>query len=88
MVPINDTEDIKRLIESVEPENRKNIKGFMIGRAALENPDCFLEINKSLGGFGFIARSIKEIKAEFNGLCNEHIPKEIYLRMIGEKVFG
>jgi len=71
---IKTPEDARKLIESVLPENKKNIKGFMIGREALKNPNCFSEIKKSP----------KEIKAEFNELCKQHMPKAIYLATIKE----
>ena len=73
---IKNLEDAKKLIETITPENRKNIKGIMIGRESLKNPDCFSKIS----------RNHQEIKAEFSELCKQHMPKEIYLKTIGEKV--
>ncbi len=78
---IINSEDISKLIKSIAPENRKNIRGVMLGRAALKNPDCFLEINKDKVG-----RSSKEMSKEFSELCKEHMPKEIYLKTIKESI--
>ncbi|MBI5064778.1 tRNA-dihydrouridine synthase family protein [Candidatus Woesearchaeota archaeon] len=78
-------EDIKRLIESIAPENRKNIKGVMLGRAAMKNPDCFSEINRNFEGTPFVHRNKEEIKKEFNELCKQHMPQEIFLKTIEEK---
>jgi tRNA-dihydrouridine synthase len=83
---IKNSEDIKKLIECIDPENRKNIKGVMLGREALKNPDCFLEINRIFNNSQFISRNLKEIKTEFNELCKQHMPKSIYLTTIKEKV--
>jgi tRNA-dihydrouridine synthase len=71
---IKNSEDFTKLIETVALENRKNIKGFMLGREALKNPDCFSEIS----------RSPREIKAEFITLCKQHTPKAIYIETIKE----
>jgi len=75
---IKNSDDIKKLMEAISPENKKNIKGVMIGREALKNPDCFFEINK-------IVTLGRDLKAEFNALCKEHMPKPIYLETIKEK---
>ena len=77
-------QDAKRLIENVSPENRKNIKGIMLGRQALINPDCFIEINRLFNGLQSSSRSSAEISAEFKSLCNIHAPKSIYLETIRE----
>jgi tRNA-dihydrouridine synthase len=82
---IKNSEDINKLIEQVSPENRKNIKGVMLGRAALKNPDCFSEIQSSLNKTQFQDRNPKQIKADFNILCKRHMPKAIYLKTIKEK---
>ncbi len=81
---IKNSEDIRKLIECVSLENRKNIKGVMLGRAVLKNPDCFLEISNSQSS----RRDSSEIKAEFNELCKQHMPKAIYLKTIKEKAFA
>ena len=77
--------DVKRLIESVSPENRKNIRGIMLGREALKNPNCFIEMNRKLNSSKEIERSSDEIGSEFKALCKEHSPKAIYLRTIEER---
>ncbi len=82
---IRSSEDITRLIESITPKNRKNIKGVMLGREALRNPNCFSEINKNFEGTQVIRRSVTEIKEEFKELCKQHMPKEIYLKTLKEK---
>jgi len=82
---IKNSEDIKKLIGSITPENRKNIKGVMLGREAMKNPNCFLEINKNLGRAKILQRSSNEIKKEFNKLCKQHMPKEIFMKTIEEK---
>jgi tRNA-dihydrouridine synthase len=81
---IKNSEDIKKLLESVSPENRKNIKGIMLGREALKNPDCFSEIKSSLNSLEMNKRSPAEIKSEFNSICKQHTPKEIYIKTIKE----
>ncbi len=85
---IKKAEEIQTLIESISPENRKNINGIMIGREAMKNPDCFLEIRKTLDNahqFTFISRNLKEIKEEFENNCKTHTPKPIYLKTIKER---
>ncbi|MEK6885507.1 MAG: tRNA-dihydrouridine synthase family protein [Nanoarchaeota archaeon] len=72
---IKNAEDIKKLLQNIAPENKKNIKGIMMGREALKNPDCFSE--------NF--RKPEEIKTDFNKLCKQHQPKSIYLENIKEK---
>jgi tRNA-dihydrouridine synthase len=54
----------------------------MIGREALKNPDCFIEISNSLNNTNFKSRTKEEIKNEFTEFCKEHPPKEIYLKTI------
>ncbi|HLD37749.1 MAG TPA: tRNA-dihydrouridine synthase [Candidatus Nanoarchaeia archaeon] len=82
---IKNLEDIRKLIESIAEENRKNIKGIMLGREALKNPNCFSEISNSLNSTQFASRNPQDIKAEFNELCKQHMPKAIYLTAIKEK---
>ena len=80
---IKNNKDIARLIETIAPENKKNIRGIMLGREALKNPNCFLELNKSLGGSE--KRNFSAIKAEFSNLCKQHMPRAIYLTTIKKK---
>ncbi|MDO8563685.1 MAG: tRNA-dihydrouridine synthase family protein [Nanoarchaeota archaeon] len=82
---IRSYEDLKRLIESISPENRKNIKGVMLGREAMKNPNCFLEIRRDIENIQFIPKGLKEIKEEFIKFCKEHPPKSIYLTTIKER---
>ena len=63
---IRNYEDMKKLIESISPENRKNIKGVMLGREAMKNPNCFLEIKKDIENIQFIPKGLKEIKEEIH----------------------
>ncbi len=82
---IKNSEDIKNLINRITLENRKNTKGVMLGREALRNPDCFLEVNSLLDGISFIKRNPQEIKTEFDNLCKQHMPKQNYLATIKER---
>ena len=82
---IEKSEDVKKLLEMVTPENIKNIKGIMLGRQALKNPNIFLEINEELYGSPYRAVGYKEIKTEFTNLCKKHMPRPIYLTTIKEK---
>ena len=77
---IKNKNDIDNLMKNISPENKKNIKGIMLGREALKNPDCFTQIKNREAK----TRTPKEIKAEFNNLLKQHSPKEIYLETIKE----
>ena len=57
---------------------KKNIKGYMIGRGALENPDCFKDYRRGDGKI-LAKRSFEEISQEYKKNCKEHMPKSIYL---------
>jgi len=83
---IKNAADITKLIEMISPENRKNIMGVMVGRAALKNPNCFIEINRDLNNSKVTLRNNKELKSEFDLLCKQHKPKEIYLKNIEGKI--
>mgnify|MGYP001582513417 CR=1 FL=1 len=54
----------------------------MIGREALKNPDCFVEVSNILNQTLIQERSLEEIDREFKKLCSEHSPREIYLERI------
>ena len=82
---ITNSEDLAKLMKHISPENKKNIKGIMLAREALKNPDCFLEINNSLNKISTIKRNLSEIKSEFNELCKQHSPRAIYIATIKEK---
>lgn len=64
--------------------NRRNIVGLMMGREALRNPDCFVDISNKLNGTQLKTKGEKAIREEFERLCQEHQPREIYLRKIKE----
>lgn len=82
---ITSSEDIKRILKSIPLQNQKNIQGVMIGREALRNPNCFLEINQNLKSSSLKKRDFKEINKEFYKLCKQHPPKPIYLTNIKKK---
>ena len=77
---INNYQDFNNIIKNVP--NKKNIVGFMMGRAALKNPDCFIEPQKILNSVSVNSRNFDEIGGEFESLCREHMPKPIYLEKI------
>jgi len=83
---IKTSEDIKKLIALVAPENRKNIQGVMLARQALKNPNCFLELGKDIDGSPLSLRSSKDLALEFAELCKQHRPPEIYLKTIEENL--
>ncbi|MEI7719039.1 MAG: tRNA-dihydrouridine synthase [archaeon] len=83
---INNSDDVRKLIEMVSPENRKNIKGIMVGREALRNPDCFTEISNSINDTQLPSRNSKQLLVEFKEYCKQHEPKQIYLTTIQERV--
>jgi tRNA-dihydrouridine synthase len=82
---IKSAHEAKKLIETLAPENRKNIRGIMLGREVLKNPNCLLEINNKINNTARIERSLEEVRAEFAQLCKQHMPKAIYLETIREK---
>ncbi|MDP1695971.1 MAG: tRNA-dihydrouridine synthase family protein [archaeon] len=79
---IKNYKDFNNITKSLT--NKKNLVGFMIGREALKNPDCFIEPNKILNNHSLPFRSQAQIKLEFLSLCKEHEPKSIYLDKIKE----
>lgn len=70
---ITSLDNYKKIISSLPKNN--SVKGFMIGREALKNPDCFSSES---------ARTPAEILSEFKSLCEQHPPKDIYIRKISE----
>lgn len=60
----------------------KNIAGFMVGRAAIQNPDAFIAINNSMNGTKSSFRGLKVISEEFEKRCRENMPKSAYLEKI------
>lgn len=81
---IKDYKDFNNIIKKLSPDERKNIKGLMIGREALSNPGCFVEISNLLNNTRLQKRSLEEINSEFKKLCGEHMPREIYLKKINQ----
>ncbi|MDP1729192.1 MAG: tRNA-dihydrouridine synthase [archaeon] len=77
---ITSQEDIDNLMKTISPSNKKNIKGIMLAREALKNPNCFSNLNNSTAP----NRNPIELKNEFNNLCKQHMPKPIYLKTIQE----
>jgi len=77
---INNYEDFQRIVRDIP--DKKNILGFMMGRAALKNPDCFIKIGKILGKSDFPARTQEEIGKEFEDNCKIHLPKAVYIQKI------
>ncbi|MEK6935247.1 MAG: tRNA-dihydrouridine synthase [Nanoarchaeota archaeon] len=79
---IKNYKDFNDIVKTLTPVERKNIKGFMIGREALKNPDCFIGISNMLNKTLFEERGFEEINAEFERLTKEHMPRNIYLNHI------
>lgn len=77
---INNYNDFIKIIKDIS--NKKNIKGFMMGREALKNPDCFIESSNLMNKTNFQKRTPEEIKKEFEDNCKLHLPKEGYIRTI------
>ncbi|MDO8623335.1 MAG: tRNA-dihydrouridine synthase family protein [archaeon] len=73
---INNYKDILKI------KDKRKIAGIMIGREALRNPDCFVDISNNLNHTSLRERTIPEIKSEFEKLCQENPPKDIYLNTI------
>jgi len=76
---INNSNDFLRVTRDA---NKKNILGFMMGREALKNPDCFNEPGKILNKTNFASRTSEQVKKEFEDNCKLHLPKEIYVATI------
>ena len=68
---INSYADFSKIVEK-EQANWKNILGYMMGREALKNPDCFSQSK----------RTPEQVRKEFEDNCKLHLPKEIYVRTI------
>jgi tRNA-dihydrouridine synthase len=77
---INNYGDFLKIIDCVK--NKQNIIGFMMGREALRNPDCFIASSNMLNKKGFSSRTAEEVKKEFEDNCKLHLPKEGYVRTI------
>jgi tRNA-dihydrouridine synthase len=66
----------------IRDANKKNIAGFMMGREALRNPDCFIEPSNIMNKTSFNKRAFEEVRKEFEDNCKIHLPREIYARTI------
>lgn len=77
---IKNYKDYNNIVKNIS--KRKNIKGLMIGREALKNPGCFAEVSNMLNCTLLENRNLEEINKEFKKLCEEHMPREIYLERI------
>ncbi len=71
-------------IELTKNVPRNNISGFMVGRAAMQDPDALLKIKGDLCKAQSINRPAGDIKKEFDSLCKIHPPNQIYLETIKE----
>jgi len=79
---INSLRNYNNIMQSIK--NKKNIIGLMIGRAALKNPDCFVEFSNLMNNTHLQERGLNKINQEFNELCRVHAPRPIYLERIKE----
>ena len=77
---ISGYKDYNNIVKNIP--KRKNIRGLMIGREAIQNPDCFVNISNMLNCTTLNLRSSKEINNNFLRLTTEHRPRDIYLERI------
>lgn len=78
---IKTANDLKKIMQNI---NQTNISGFMVGRAAMQDPDALLKISTDLFKTQSINRDTQDIKKEFDSLCKIHAPNPIYLETIKE----
>lgn len=76
---VNSYADFLKIVSGIET---KNIKGFMVGRAAIENPVVIAKMHKDMDGTPFALRTPAEMKAEFEALCKVHVPNQSYVEKI------
>jgi len=76
---INSYDDFSRISKNA---NKKNIIGFMMGREALRNPDCFNESIKIFYNKSFPSRTHEQVKEQFENNCRIYPPKESYIKSI------
>lgn len=76
---IKNVSDFNKIIRNAD---KKNIRGLMVGRAAMEHPNCFTEFSNKFNGTSFVNRDLTEIKNDFYELCKKHEPPQIYLKTI------
>lgn len=81
---ITNYKDFNNILKNLPAENRKNIKGLMIGREALKDPNCFAKLNNMFSGNFIQEKSPTELKKQFQEDIAIHEPKEIYLKTIQE----
>ncbi|MFA7708038.1 MAG: tRNA-dihydrouridine synthase [Candidatus Pacearchaeota archaeon] len=79
---INNYNDFNKIMQTLTPNERKNVKGLMIGREALRNPDCFVDVSNMLNKTILEKRDLEQINSDFKRLCEEHQPRGIYLEKI------
>lgn len=79
---INNYNDFLKITAGIQ--NKQNIIGFMIGREALKNPDCFIDSSNRLNKTNFSPRNAEKVKKEFEDNCKIQLPKEGYVRTIRE----
>ena len=77
---INSYKDYNNIVKTIP--KKKNIKGLMIGRETLKNPDCFVEVSNMLNCTLLKNRSFEEINNDFKKNCEKHMPRDIYLERI------
>lgn len=81
-IPLVINGGIKDYTDFLKIKKGRKIAGLMIGREAIKNPDCFIEMSNILNHTNLKLRGNSEIKKEFEGLCQEHAPRNIYLETI------
>ncbi|MBS3148829.1 tRNA-dihydrouridine synthase [Candidatus Woesearchaeota archaeon] len=76
---INNAIDYVKITRGVDA---KNIRGLMVGRAAIEHPDAIAAIARELYGTAFEERELTEIRRQFYENCSLHAPQPAYLEKI------
>lgn len=74
--------DFNNLVKTLP--NKKNIKGFMMGRQAMVDPDCFVEPSNFINKTELKRRTKEQIKSEFQEAVKLHEPKSIYQEKIAK----
>jgi len=77
---INSYEDFVKLIQNIP--NKKNILGFMMGRQALKDPNCFIAPSNLVNKTNFSPKKLEELKKEYGDNCKLHLPKEVYAKTL------
>lgn len=76
---INSFSDFLKIVKGIDV---KNIKGFMVGRTAMKNPDAIAKMICEMNGSVFTQRSSAVLKAQFESLCKIHPPNQSYIDKI------